>query len=183
MTAAAPQTEKAYGLMAQFRTPEELVSAAKAAKLKGFRQVEAFSPFPIPELNDALKIRDRRLPFFVLMAGLMGCFAGFMLQYFVSVIAYPLNVGGRPVFSWPSFIPVTFEMTILFAAGTAVFGMILLNGLPRPYHPVFNGRHFERATLDRFFLCIASTDPQFDATGTKNFLADLHPEYLEEIAS
>lgn len=162
-----------YGLLAEFATPLELVAAARRAREAGYRQLDAFSPFPVEGLADALDLHERRLPVLVLVAGLLGGTAGFALQYWISVVAYPLNVGGRPLNSWPAFIPVTFELTILAAALAAVLGMLALNGLPMPYHPVFNAPRFVFATRDRFFLCIEATDPLFDRHRTRRFLEEL----------
>ena len=144
MTASAVFEKEAglYGLMAEFADATALVEAAKKTQQEGFRKYDAFSPYPIHELFEAMAITDRRVPLAVLVMGIVGCIAGFGLCYWVSVIAYPLNVGGRPLNSWPSFIPVTFEITILMAALTCVIGLIMLNGLPMPYHPVFNVKRF-----------------------------------------
>ncbi len=171
-----------YGLMAEFADPTALVEAAKRTHAEGYRKVDAFSPFPIHELFDALKLNDKRLPFAVLLGGIIGCIAGFGLCYYVSVIAYPLNIGGRPFNSWPSFIPVTFEVTILLASLTAVLGMILLNGLPMPYHPVFNVKRFaEHASQDGLFLAIEADDPKFDRVKTRAFLQQLGASEVNDI--
>ena len=163
-----------YGLMAEFRAPGEIVAAARRAREAGFIKMDAYTPFPIEELSEALGWRTRgRLPRLVLAGGLAGAAAGYGLQYYSAVIAYPVNVGGRPLHSWPSFIPITFETAVLFAALTAVLGMLALNGLPRPYHPVFNAPNFALASSDRFFLCIESDDPRFDPVSTRQFLQDL----------
>jgi hypothetical protein len=159
-----------YGLMAEFDSPTTLVSAAHDAHREGYRQIDGFSPFPIEELHEALEFHDSRLPLIVLIGGVLGCLGGYSLQYWVSAAAYPLNVGGRPLHSWPAFIPVTFECTILAAALAAVFGMLALNGLPMPFHPVFNVPRFGFASRDRFFLCIESRDPKFSLDGTRQFL-------------
>ena len=162
-----------YGYMAEFSDVTSLVAAAQRATAEGYKKVDAFTPFPIHELFDALEAHDKRLPFIVLLAGITGAFAGFGLCYWVSVIAYPLNIGGRPYNSWPSFIPVTFEVTILVAAFSCVIAMLALNGLPMPYHPVFNVKRFERASQDAFFLVIEASDPKFDLEATRTFLAGL----------
>jgi len=163
-----------YGLMAEFGDPTSLVEAARRVRAEGYAKVDAYSPMPIHELFDVLDAHDRRLPLTVLGGGIAGLLGGFGLCYWTSVIAYPLNVGGRPFNSWPSFIPVTFETTILLAAFSAVIGMIALNGLPMPYHPVFNVQRFAQgATRDRLFLVIEAADPTFDREGTKVFLAGL----------
>ena len=147
--------------MAEFEQPEQVVNAAKSAYAAGYRRMDAYSPLPVHGLSEALGFRYTRLPLIVLIGGLIGCFAGFAFQYWVSVINYPVIIGGKPMNSWPSFIPVTFECTILFAALSAVFGMLALNGLPQPYHPVFNVDRFDHASRDRFFLCIEARDPKF----------------------
>jgi hypothetical protein len=162
-----------YGLMAEFHEPGDLVEAAERAHVEGYRRLDAYSPYPIEALAEALHMHRSRLPLLVLCGGIVGFFAGFGLQYWVSVIDYPLNIGGKPLNSWPAFIAPTFETTILFAALTAVLGMLALNGLPEPYHPVFNVASFAMASRDRFFLCIESRDPRFDPDATRRFLASL----------
>ncbi|MCC7417091.1 MAG: DUF3341 domain-containing protein [Acidobacteria bacterium] len=161
--------------MAEFEHPSDLVEAARAASSQGYRCLDAYSPFPIEELHEALGSPHTRLPLVVLLGGLVGCLGGYFLQYWVSVIAYPINVGGKPLHSWPAFIPVTFECTILGAALAAVLGMLALNGLPQPYHPVFNVPRFALASRDRFFLVIEAVDPRFDLEQTTGFLQSLHP--------
>jgi hypothetical protein len=175
-------TPPIYGILAEFESPQALVNAANRVRAAGYRRIDGFSPFPIEELAEAIGFRDRRLPLFVLLGGFAGLLAGLGLQYWVSVMAYPLNVGGRPYDSWPSFIPVAFETTILFAALAAVFGMILLNGLPMPYHPVFNAPRFSAASRDRFFLVIEATDPKFDRMQTGKLLSELHAREVTELA-
>jgi hypothetical protein len=171
-----------YGLMAEFDNPTSLVAAARKTREAGYRKMDAYSPFPIEELSDALGHHHDILPMLVLIGGVVGGLSGFGLQYFASVIDYPLNIGGRPLFSWPSFIPVTFEMTILVAAFVAVLGMLGLNGLPMPYHPVFNVERFVNASRNRFFLCIESSDPLFDKQATGSFLESLEPREVNEVA-
>jgi hypothetical protein len=168
--------------MAEFDNPTDLVAAARRAREAGYHRMDAYSPFPIEQLSDALGHHHDRLPLLVLIGGIVGGAAGFLLQYYAAVIDYPLNVGGRPLFSWPSFIPVTFEMTILVASIVAVLGMLGLNGLPMPYHPVFNVERFVNATRNRFFLCIESTDPLFDKQATSSFLESLQPREVSEVA-
>ncbi len=171
-----------YGLMAEFNDVTGLVKGAKRAHEEGYRRLDAFSPFPVHDLFEALDAHDRRLPLAVLLGGLTGASVGFGLCYWVSAIAYPLNVGGRPLNSWPSFIPVTFEVTILIASFTAVIAMLALNGLPMPYHPVFNVKRFaEHASQDGFFLAIEADDPKFDRAGTRAFLQDLGAKEINEI--
>ena len=171
-----------YGLMAEFDDLTTLVNGAKRAHADGYRQVDAFTPFPVHELFDALDAHDRRLPLAVLIGGIIGCCAGFGLCYWVSAVAYPLNIGGRPLNSWPSFIPVTFEVTILLASFTTVLSMLGLNGLPMPYHPVFNVKRFaEHASQDGFFLAIEAADPKFDRGRTRAFLQELGAIEINEI--
>ena len=162
-----------YGLMAEFDSPEALVAAARSAFAAGFRKMDGYSPFPVEGLAEALGFHRTRVPLIVLIGGITGCLGGFFLQYWASVIDYPINVGGRPLNSWPSFIPVTFELTILIAALSAFLGVLALNGLPMPYHPVFNVERFELASRNRFFLCIEAADPRFDLDGTRRFLEEV----------
>lgn len=164
-----------YGLMAEFDHPGDLVAAAARAREAGYTRFEAYTPFPIEELNEAMHLPAGRLPALIFAGGLLGGAGGFALQYWASVAAYPLNVGGRPLFSWPAFIPVTFETTILAAALVAVVGMLALNGLPEPYHPVFNVPAFELASRNRFFLVIESADRKFAREETRRFLERLKP--------
>jgi len=170
-----------HGLMAEFHSPTELVAAAREATEAGYTWYDCYTPFPIEELHDVMPHRRNWLPMLVLLGGLLGGLGGFTLCYWTSVIAYPLNVAGKPLNSWPAFIPVTFECTVLAAALTAVFGMLLLNGFPRPYHPVFNVARFALASRDRFFLCIESRDPQFDLDATWSFLSHLHPKQVSQV--
>lgn len=172
-----------YGLMAEFRSPETLLAAARRASGEGFKRMDAYTPFPVEGLAEAIGFHSTRVPLIVLIGGIVGCFGGFFLQYWVAVIDYPLNVGGRPLNSWPSFIPVTFEMTILVAALSAFLGVLALNGLPMPYHPVFNVEQFELASRNRFFLCIEAADPLFDRERTAKFLESLKPEGVYEVDS
>ena len=162
-----------YGLMAEFEDATSLVAATRRAHEQGYRRMDAYSPFPIEELHHALGSRHTRLPLIVLIGGLVGCIGGYALQYWSSVIAYPVNIGGKPLHSWPAFIPVTFETTILVAALSCVLGMLALNGLPMPYHPVFSVPRFALASRNRFFLCIESKDKAFNIDGTRRFLESL----------
>jgi hypothetical protein len=168
--------------MAEFDDPKQLVLAAENAHKAGYRRMDAYSPMPIEELHDALGSPHSRLPLIVLLGGLIGCVGGFLIQYWTMAVAYPLNVGGRPFNSWPAFIPVTFECTILGAALSAVFGMLALNGLPMPYHPVFNVPRFALASRNRFFLCIEARDRQFDLESTREFLKSLNPREVSDVA-
>jgi len=167
-----------HGILAEFDRPEPLIEACKAARAAGFTKIEAFSPMPIHGVIEALGLKNR-LPLMVLCGGIAGAAVGFGLQYWVSVLEYPINIGGRPYLSWPAFIVPMFETTILFAALTAVFGMLALNGLPRPHHPLFGVERFSEASRDRFFFLIESEDPQFDMA--REFLASCHPTAIEEV--
>jgi Protein of unknown function (DUF3341) len=170
-----------YGLLAEFETPTALVAAVRSARQAGYSKMDAYSPFPIEELADALGFRRTKLPLLILLGGITGALSAYALQYYCAVISYPVNVAGRPLNSWPSFIPVTFELTILFAALTGVFGLLALCGLPMPYHPLFHVPRFARATCDSFFLCIEAGDPHFDRAATNQFLAGLNPREVSEV--
>jgi ActD protein len=170
-----------YGLMAEFSEPAGLVVAVRRVHEAGYRKVDAFSPYPMEALYEALGLHHSRLPLLVLIGGVAGLIAGYGLEYWASVIEYPMNVGGRPFHSVPSFIPPAFETTILFAALTAVLGMLALNGLPEPYHPVFNVPTFALATKDRFFLCIEASDPKFDLDRTWSFMMSLGARVVSEV--
>lgn len=170
-----------YGLMAEFDSPTALVRAARKAREAGYRKMDGYSPIPIEELHGALGLPQTKLGWLVLGGGLTGLVAGYGLQYVTSALVYPLDIGGRPLHSWPAFIVPTFETVILFSALTAVFGMILLNGLPMPYHPVFNVKRFAMASRDRFFLCIEAGDPLFDAAATRQFLESLDPREVSDV--
>ena len=164
-----------YGLMAEFEDATALVAATERAHEAGYKRMDAYSPFPIEELHHAMGSPHSKLPLIVLSGGIVGCLGGFFLQYWASAMAYPINVGGRPLNSWPAFIPVTFECTILVAALSAVLGMLALNGLPTPYHPVFNVERFALASRNRFFLVIESRDKSFRFEDTREFLVTLNP--------
>jgi hypothetical protein len=170
-----------YGLMAEFDNPTDVVEAARATYDAGYRRINAYSPYPIEELAEAIGFHRTRLPIIVLLGGIVGCLTGLGLQYYVAVIDYPINVGGRPLASWPSFMPITFEMTVLFAAFAAVFGMLALNKLPQPYHPVFNAERFALASRDRFFLVIEARDPKFDHDKARMFLLSLNPKEVVDV--
>ncbi len=172
-----------YGLMAEFDSPTDVVKAARLTHEAGYKKIDAYSPFPIEELAEAIGFHRNNVALIVLIGGLCGCATGYLLQWWVSVVAYPINVGGRPLHSWPSFMVVTFELTILFSVLSAVFGMLALNGLPMPYHPVFNVPRFERATQDKFFLVVFSSDPQYDSTRTRQFLEGLGSTSVSEVPS
>src|SRR5213593_1832435 len=171
-----------YGLMAEFDEPTTLVAATQHAHREGYRCMDAYSPFPIEELHEALGAHHTKLPLIVLIGGLVGCIGGYALQYWVSTMAYPINVGGKPLHSSPAFNPITFECTILVAALSAVLGMLALNGLPMPYHPVFNVSRFALASRNRFFLCIEAKDAHFDLEKTRTFLQTLGPREVTTVA-
>ncbi len=172
---------KLYGLIAEFDSPKELTEAAKKAYAAGYRTMEAYSPFPIHHLHEHLGVKKTRIPLAVLIGGITGTCTGLAMQTWASVFNYPMNIGGRPLFSWPSFIPICFELTILFAAFSAFFSLMVSNGFPRPYHPVFNAKNFERATKDGFFLCIASEDKIFELEKTRSLLKSLNPKEVSEV--
>jgi len=169
-----------YGFMAEFEQPEELLNAARAAFKAGYRKMDAYSPFPVEGVAEALGFEHTRVPLVVLIGGITGGAVAYGMQYYSAVWDYPLNIGGRPLHSWPSFIPITFELTVLFAAFAAVFGMLLMNGLPKPYHPVFNVPKFKLASQTRFFLCLRATDAQFGEKA-KRFLESLKPIAVHEV--
>jgi len=170
-----------YGLMAEFDSPTELVLAARRTYAEGYRKLDAYTPFPVEELSEAIGFHKTNVPLVVLVGGILGGLGGYLMQYWISAINYPLNVGGRPYHSWPAFIVVTFEMTILAAGLTAVLGMLGLNGLPQPYHPVFNVPSFALASRDRFFLLIEAADPKFDRAATQRFLESVNARVISEV--
>jgi hypothetical protein len=172
-----------YGVMAEFDTPTDLVRATNAASAQGYHKMDAYSPFPIEALNDALHLHRNKLPLIVLIGGICGGLTGFLLQWYITVYNFPTNIGGRPLFSWPMYIVITFELTVLFASISATFGLLALCGFPTPYHPVFNVPRFSLATRNGFFLCIEASDPHFDLDKTKSFLNGLHPKEVSEVAN
>ena len=176
-----PDLKTRWGLIAEYDEPEQLLQAAEKARDHGFTRLDAYTPFPIHGLYDALGHGKTRLQWLVLIAGIIGGVGGFWMQYYANVIDLPWNVGGRPLNSWPSFMPVAFELSILFAALTAVIGMLVLNGLPKPYHPLFNVKEFEAASKDKFFLCVKASDPKFNLQKTKAFLQSLDPRSVYEV--
>lgn len=178
------RSSELYGLLAEFGGAERLVDAARAAYDSGYTDTQAYSPFPIEELSRYVKVRRRSwVPAIVLIGGIFGGSFGFLMQYYAMAVSYPLNIGGRPLFSWPAFIPITFELTVLGAALFGAFGMLVLNGLPRLYHPVFTVPGFRLASNSRFFLCIKSTDEKFDRHRTTKFIEGLEPAAIAEVFS
>jgi hypothetical protein len=170
-----------YGLLAEFETPTALVEAVRSARQAGYTRMDAYSPFPIEQVSEALGFTRTKMPLLILIGGITGALSGYALQYYCAAVSYPINIGGRPLNSWPSWIPVTFELTVLFASLTAVFGLLALCGLPMPYHPLFHVPRFARATRDGFFLCIEAADPRFDRAATNEFLAGLNPREVTEV--
>ena len=170
-----------WGLMAEYDREDRLVDAARQMYKLGYRRMDAYSPFPVHGLADALGRKRSKLPLLVLAGGLAGLFGGFTMQVFSAVWHYPVNIGGRPYYSWPAFLPITFETTVLCAALTAVFGMLALNGLPQPYHPVFNVRGFERASRNGFFLVVETRDPRFDIDASRRDLEQTDPRAISEV--
>ena len=174
---------KVFGLMAEFDNVNDAVIAARRTYAAGYRKLDAYSPFPVEELSEAIGFHKNGVALVCLIGGILGGTAAFTLQWWINTISYPVNIGGRPLNSWPSFIIVTFEMTILFSGLSAVFGMLALNGLPMPYHPVFNVPRFELASKDRFFLVVFSSDKNYDAIRTRQFLEGLNPISVAEVPS
>ena len=170
-----------YGVMAEFDSPSDLVAAARRTYAAGYRRINGYSPFPIEELSEAIGFTRTSLPLIVFIGGLVGALGGFLMQYWMEVVDYPLNVGGKPFNSWPAFVPITFEMTVLCAAFAAVLGMLALNKLPQPYHPVFNAPNFALATRDRFFLVIEANDPNFDHDRVRQFMRTLNPRDVTDV--
>jgi hypothetical protein len=170
-----------YGVMGEFETAKQLIRAAEKTREAGYRKMDAYAPFPVEGLSEALGLRRSWVPLLTLLGGLGGGLTGFGFQYWVNVFAYPMNIGGRPLNSWPAFIPVTFELTILGASTFAVFGMLALNKLPHPYHPVFSVERFARASTDRFFICIEASDPKFNVTESARFLQSLDAQHVTEV--
>ncbi len=181
MTAHTQQLSPLYGLMAEFETSEQLLHAVGHAHQAGYRKMDAYSPFPVHGLREALGRKHTKLPFVILVGGIAGFLTAYAMMYYATVVHWPLNIGGRPLHSWPNYIPILFEMTVLFSVLTAFVGVIVANGLPQHYHPVFNVPGFERASTDRFFLCIESDDPQFDPKETRRFLESLEPMEVSSV--
>jgi len=177
----APARPPIYGLLAEFEDAHALTQAVLRTRAEGYRKIDAFTPYPVEEVWEALGVREHRLPAIVLLGGVLGALAGYALQYWTTVIDFPINVGGRPFHSWPAFIIPTFETTILGASLATVLGMFALNGLPMPYHPLFNVPRFALSTRDRFFLVVEAIDRQFDADRTRQFLQSLGPRAVTEV--
>lgn len=175
------ETPKAYGLIAEFDDPEVLVHAAEAAYKAGYRNMDAYAPFPVHGLAEAIGFKKTYVSLITLIGGLTGTATAFLLQYISGVIHYPYDIGGKPFFSWPAYVPILFELTVLFGAFSALGSMLYLNGLPRLHHPIFGARRFERASSDGFFLCIESDDVQYDPQKTRAFLEGLHPVEVSEV--
>src|SRR5580704_16177377 len=171
-----------YGVLGEFETEHQLIHAAERAREVGYRRIEGYTPFPVEGLSEALGLKRNQVPLICLIGGLTGGLGGFFFQYWVAVIAYPLNIAGRPLNSWPAFIPVTFELTILGAALSAVLGMLALNKLPQPHHPVFNVPRFTHASSDRFFVCIEAKDPKFHIAESARLLQELHAHHITEVS-
>ncbi len=170
-----------YGMMAEFDSAQALVDAAHRTHQAGYQKIDAYSPFPIEGLADEIGFRHNSVPLVVLIGGIIGGLTGYLMQWWMAAVDYPINVGGKPPHSWPAFIVITFEMTILFSVLAAVFGMLALNGLPMPYHPVFNVPRFALASKDRFFLIVFSSDPKYNPAGTRSFLEGLAPRSISEV--
>ena len=170
-----------YGILAEFDTAEQLLYATRQVYAAGYRSIDAYAPFPIEGLSDALGFHPKSVPLIGLIGGMVGAASGYGLQFFIHDISLPVNVGGRPLNSWPSFVPVTFELGVLFAALALLFGLLILNGHPEPYHPLFNVQAFGRASRDRFFLCIEARDPWFDAQSTRQLLESLHAREVSDV--
>lgn len=170
-----------YGLIAEFEDAHEIVHAANEVYEEGYRKMDAYTPLPVEGLPESLGFKDMYVPYMMLVAGIGGGLLGFFGITFLLMVEYPLNIGGRPHFSWPMFLPITFELTVLLAALTGIFGMFAINGLPQPYHPVFDAPNFDRASSDLFFLCIEAKDPQFDLVETRRFLEGLGATRVSEV--
>ncbi len=177
-----PVEEGVYGLLAEFNTPQAMVKATQAARDAGYRRMECYTPYPVEEAATALDVHRNRVPLMTLMGGIMGLTTAFLMQTWMSAISYPVNIAGRSLFSWPAFIIPAYEWTILFAGLSAAFSMLALNGMPQPYHPLFNAPNFRvGATDDKFFLCLEATDPRFDLSDTRAFLEQFRAVSVVEV--
>lgn len=172
---------KLHGVMAEFARPEQLIEAATRAREQGYARMDAYSPFPVEGVDEALGLKQNAVPLIVLIGGIVGACGGYFMEWYAMAVSYPINVGGRPLNSWPAYIPITFELMVLCASLSAIVGMLALNRLPQPYHPVFNARGFERASTDRFFLCLEASDPKFDLSGARKFFEGLRPVSIQEV--
>lgn len=170
-----------YGIVAEFDKPDEIVRAAKGMSAEGYHKMEAYTPFQVKELSEVITVRRPLMPLIVLIGGIIGGLTGFTMQYYAAAVSYPLNVAGRPLNSWPAFIPITFEMTVLVAALFGFFGVLIINGLPQPYHPIFNAERFALASQSRFFLCVEANDPKFDPEATRRLLVSLQALSVSDV--
>ena len=181
MQTASQNDKKLYGIIAEFNAPEEIIDAANKAREAGYKKMDAYTPFPVHHLDDALGFQQTRLGWVVLFAGIVGALGGFFLQWYANVVFYPLNIGGKPLNSWPNFVVITFECAVLFSAFAAGLFMIIRNGLPRLHHPIFGAHNFAAATRDKFFLCIEARDAKFDTEQTRQFLEQLNPNHVSDV--
>lgn len=181
MTTNAPSAPALHGVLAMFATPQALLAAVRSAKAQGWTRMDAYTPYPVEAVFEELGHHRSKVPLLVLAGALAGACGGFGLAYWSSVVEYPINIGGRPTFSWPAWIPVTFECAVLLGGLAAAIGMILLNRLPQPYHPVFNVPSFAAASRDRYFLCIEADDPKFEPGAAREFLSGLHPLEVSDV--
>jgi hypothetical protein len=178
--AAAEAPPALYGLVAEFDSSEALIAATRRTREAGYRRLDAFTPFPVDEMVDVMEVRDFSIPLIMLVGAIVGAMFGFGLIYYGNVISYSFNIGGQPLYGWPTYVPITFECTVLICSFFGFIGMFVLNRLPQPYHPVFGVPGFEKASIDRFFLCIEARDPRFDAQETRRFLESLSPARVSE---
>lgn len=175
------ENRRLYGLLAEFDRPDDLLAAVEKARREGYRRMEAYSPFPVEGLAEALELPPSPIPWIVLAGAVIGALTGYFMQVISTSVAYTLNIGGRPLVSWPAYIPITFEMMVLFGAFSGLFGLFFLDGLPQPYHPVFNAPGFEHASMDRYYLAIEGRDMKFDRSATHQFLQSLGPIQVTEV--
>jgi hypothetical protein len=178
---AEPAAPTVFGLLAEFKTGDEMAAALRKAKAAGYSRMDGYSPYPVGEAADALEFPKSEMGAIMFIGGVTGAFSGFIMQYWANTYGYALIVGGRPFFSWPSFIPITFEMMVLTTALTGLFALLAICGLPRYHHPLFNSKAFDRATRDRFFVCIEASDPKYDPIATRALLSEQNPVSIEEV--